>query len=262
MDSVAVRFPRPKRALLWLMVAIGCLWVMFAASLNWTAAPAAEKLFRWLAGDSSAVLHGQLWRLLSGALLNDPQHPGSIAMVLLLLYFFASSLQEVWSDQRLLGFMAGSAAIAYALETLAGLVPGLSGGVWFGGMVLANAVTVAWAVQNRGSTIRLFLFVPVRAMMMVALLVVWHVALVIARKPGTEGLVAPFGAMLAGWLLSDASPLRKLWLRGKLARVQRQLDGLREERARRIKAGPELRVIRGGGEGASDDDEPDQRILH
>jgi hypothetical protein len=258
MDSVAVRMPRPRRALLWLMVAMGCLWVMFAASLNWTSAPAAAQLFEWVAGDSNAVLHGQVWRLVTAALLNDPQHPGPVAIVLMLLFFFGASLQDTWGERRLLGFMAGSAAFAYALETLASFIPGMSGGVWYGGMVLADAITVAWAIQNRHATVRLFLFVPVRAMVMVALLVVWHVALVIARKPGSEGLVAPFGAMLAGWLLSDASPLRKLWLRGKLARVQRQLDGLKHDRARRIKAGPDLRVIRGG----SDDEDSEKRVLH
>ncbi len=259
MDSLAVRFPKPRGAVLWLMVAIGCLWVMFAAAMNWAGAPAAVRLFTLLAGDSRAVLHGQVWRLVSAALLHNPATPTHAFMVIMLLYFFAGSLEEAWGTRRLLLFLAGSTAIAYVLETLATFVPGLGGERWFGGMVMADAVTVAWAFGNRNQVIRLFLLFPVRPLVMVALLAVWHLALVIARAPSPEGLVAPFGAMFAGWVLCDSSPLRRFFLQKKLGKVQRELDELKRARAERRRAGPDLRVIRGG---ADDDEEPDRRILH
>jgi membrane associated rhomboid family serine protease len=260
METVATRMPKPKGAVLWLMVAIACLWVMFAAALNWAAAPAAHSLFGALAGDSQAVLHGQVWRLCTAALLHNPATPSHALIVVMLLYFFATALEEAWGTKRLMLFFLGSALIAFSLETLGSFLPGLGSSSWYGGMVLADATTVAWALANRHQTVRLFLVIPVRPMVMVALLAIWHVALVIARAPATEGLIAPFGAMLAGWLLCDSSPLRRLFLKKRLGRIQRELDDLRaRDRLRRRREGPSLRVIRGG---ADEDDESKRRIMH
>jgi hypothetical protein len=127
-------------------------------------------------------------------------------------------------------------------------------------MVMADAVTVAWAFDNRHQIVRLFLVIPVRPLVMVALLAAWHVALVIAKAPSPEGLIAPFGAMLAGWMFCSSSPLKRLFLKKKLGRIQRELDELRSRERERGKRrhGPDLRVIRGG----ADDDESDRRILH
>jgi len=69
-----------------------------------------------------------------------------------------------------------------------------------------------------------------------------------------EGLVTPFGGMLAGWLFGDRSPLRRLYLKLRLRQIQSQTAALRAEsaaqaaaaRARRSSSGPSLRVIEGG----------------
>jgi membrane associated rhomboid family serine protease len=259
MQEHVVRPPRPTGLVLGLMVAIGCSWVMFAASLNWSRAPFAETLWAALVGDGARVLHGQLWRLVTAPLLHNPQTPSHALIAIMLLYFFAAPLAAEWGARRIGLFLLGSALVGNGLESLASLVPALETRQWYGAMTLANAATVAWAFENRHQVVRLFLVVPVRPLMMVGLLVLWHVALLISRSPSAEGMVAPFGGMLAGWLLCDASPLRRLWLRKKLGRYQRELDALRakdRERAKRRRNGPELRLIRGG----DDDDEP--RILH
>ncbi len=258
-ETLAVRFPRPKGALLWLMVAIGCLWVLFAAAINWAGAASAPELFGMLSGSSEKVASGQLWRLITAALLHHPSTPSHALVVLMMLFFFGASLDDAWGQKRLMLFFAGSAAIAFGLQTVAGLiVPSIAGGSWFGGMVLADAATVAWAFQNRGQTVRLFFVLPMRPLVMVGLLAGWHVLLLIAKSPSPEGLVAPFGAMLAGWLLCDASPLRRYFLKKRLRRMQREIDALRPgaRQAIRRATGPELRVIRGGN------DDPDKRVLH
>ena len=127
-------------------------------------------------------------------------------------------------------------------------------------MVLADAATVAWAFNNRNQIVRLFFLIPVRPVVMVLLLVVWHVLLVIARRPPTEGLVAPFGAILAGWLFCDSSPLRRLMLKLKLRRLQAEVDTLQRKKKKKRAEGPDLRVIKGG---RNDDDEPsDPFSLH
>lgn len=252
MREQLVRPPRPAGLVLGLMVAIGCSWVLFAASLNWSAAPFAKTLWGALVGDGPLVLRGQVWRLFTAPLLHNPQTPSHALIAVMLLYFFATPLAVEWGTRRMATFLLGSAAIGNGLESLASLVPALGGGTWYGAMTLANAATVAWAIGNRHQIVRLFLVIPVRPLMMVALLVLWHIALLIARSPSAEGMIAPFGGMLAGWLLCDSSPLRRLWLRRKLGRYQRELDQLRakdRERIKRRRNGPDLRVIRGGDDG-------------
>lgn len=260
MEAQLVRPPRPRGLVLGLMVAIACVWVMFAASLNWSRAPFAETLWGGLVGDGDAVLHGQLWRLVTAPLLHSPQTPSHALVALMLLYFFAVPLELEWGTRRMAVFLLGSAVIGNGLESLASLAPSLASRSWFGSMVLANAATVAWAFANRHQVVRLFFVISVRPLVMVGGLVLWHVALLIARAPSAEGLVAPFGGMLAGYLLCDASPLRRLWLRKKMNRYQRELDALRgvkptaTAKKRRV-GGPDLRLIRGG-----EDDGP--RTLH
>lgn len=259
MQEQLVRPPRPRGAVLALMVAIGCFWVMFAASLNWSRAPFAETLWRALVGDGDAVLGGQIWRLVTAPLLHSPNAPSHALIALMLLYFFAAPLEAEWGTRRTGLFLLGAAVLGNGLEALASLSPSLATRTWYGSMTLANAATVAWAFANRGQVVRLFLVVPVRPLMMVALLALWHVALLVARAPSAEGMVAPFGGMIAGYLLCDASPLRRLWLKRKLGQYQRELDGLRareKDRVRRRRSGPELRLIRGG------DDESGPRTLH
>ncbi|MSP25885.1 MAG: rhomboid family intramembrane serine protease [Myxococcales bacterium] len=259
-ETMGLIFPRPKKALLWLMVALGCLWVFFAAAINWAQAPAAVELFNMLAGSSGRVADGQVWRLLTAALLHSPSTPSHALVVLMMLFFFGSSLDDAWGQRRLMLFFAGAAVLAFGLQMLVGLVlPSIATDTWYGGMVLADAATVAWAFQNRGQVVRLFFVIPMRPLVMVALLAGWHVLLLIARSPSPEGHVAPFGAMLAGWLLCDASPFRRLLLRSKLRRMQREIDTMRpgaRDRVRRA-TGPELRVIRGGS-----DEPPKKRMLH
>ncbi len=249
MQEHVVRPPRPRGVVLALMVAIGCLWVMFAASLNWVRAPFAATLWEALVGRGDAVVHGQLWRLVTAPLLHSPASPSHAIFAVMLLYFFAAPLEVAWGARRTTLFFLGAAVVGNGLESLAGLAPAFATSSWYGSMVLANAATVAWAFANREQVVRLFLVVPVRPLVMVGLLGLWHLALVIARAPSAEGMVAPFGGMLAGWLFCDSSPLRRFWLKKQLGRYQRELDNLRAKdrgRTPKRRGGPELRVLRGG----------------
>jgi len=255
-------YRKPSKPLVVLMVVIGCIWVMFAVSINW--ANAGQEPFALLAGDSSAVLRGQVWRLLTASLLHAPNSPWHPLVVLMLLFFFAPALEERWGAKKLFIFLAASSVFAYAIETIAhALLPDLASPVWYGGMVIADAATVAWAVTHRHQIVRLFFVIPMRPLVMVALLAVFHVLLLIARSPYPEGMIAPFGAMAAGYLFCDASPLRRYYLKLKLARLQSEVDGLKKKkkRSKRRRDGPDLRIIPGG---ADDDDDgpPDKSMLN
>jgi membrane associated rhomboid family serine protease len=254
--DVSYGFRRPTRGVMWLMVAIGCIWVMFAMAINWGGGGVA--LFELLAG-SDAVFRGQVWRLVTASLLHHPRHPMHPLIVAMLLYFFATPLEERWGAKRMFLFLGGSAALAFLIQLIAGaLFSGVHQAQWFGGMAMAEAAAVAWAFGARGQTVRLFFVLPVKPMVMVALFGVWNVINVIAQSPEPEGMISPFGAMLAGWLLCDASPLRRTYLKLKLKKLQTEVNGMQKSRAKakRRRDGPDLRVIRGG------DDDDDDSMLH
>jgi membrane associated rhomboid family serine protease len=248
---------KPSKAVLGLMVLIGCLWVMFAASIN--LGGSGQSIFLLLAGSSDGVLHGEIWRLLTAALMHHPQSLWGVLIAILMLYFFAPPLSERWGDKRLMMFLFGSAAFAFAFESLMWLLlPTLAADQWYGSMVMADAAIVAWALGARGEIVRFYFVIPMKPMVMVAIMVAFHVLTIIAGQRSSAGLFAPFAAMLAGWLFSDHSPLRRAWLKLKLKRLQSEVGSLeaqRRARARKAKAS-HLRVIPGGHD---DDDKP---IVH
>jgi hypothetical protein len=90
---------------------------------------------------------------------------------------------------------------------------------------------------------------------LLAFVVGTSVLAVIALSELPSGLIAPFGGMVAGWLLGGGtqSPLRRWWLRGKLARAERELSQEKRRRLRRVEAAG-FRVIDGGGASAESDE--------
>jgi membrane associated rhomboid family serine protease len=249
---------KPPRPVLWLMIALGALWVFFAISINWLGFGA--PLFRELIGQSTAVLHGQLWRLVTAPLLHPPQAVWGVIFSVLVLYFFATPLYERWGARRLYLFLFGCAAFAFAVESIAhAFLPGITAEVWGGASVMADAALVAWALGAPGGHV-LFMFVlPLRPMVMVALVAGIHLMMIMARVQNE--LLAPFAAMLAGWCFSDHSPLRRLYLKLKLKRLQAEVRSLERDRKRRRAAGPKLRVIPGGAE-RDNGEPPDESALH
>lgn len=246
--------PRPGKAIAGMMIGITVLWVVLALSLNWV--EVGDSVARFMAGTTTGVLHGQVWRLFTAPLFHDTSRPGHFLFTLIGLYFLAPSLEARWGARRMLIFLFGAGAFAFAMQVAVGvLVPKLGQEVWFGGLGMVEAVAIAWALQNRDSQVRMFFVLPVSAMTMVALVFGLSVLNVIALNKHTpEGLVTPFGGMLAGWIFGERSPLRRLYLKLRLRQIQAQTSALRAEnaasaaaaRARRA-AGPSLRVIEGGG---------------
>jgi hypothetical protein len=148
--------------------------------------------------------------------------------------------------------LAASAAFAFAVESFLFLIwPTVAQANWYGGMVLADAATVAWALGARDQTVRLYFVIPMRPMVMVGLMVAWHVLQLVVRQGSPEGMFAPFAAMAAGYLFGESSPLRRLLLKLKLRRLQAEVDHMQKRRK-----ASHLRVIPGG------DDDPKGPMLH
>src|SRR5262249_43090378 len=154
-------------------------------------------------GDVRLILRGQIWRLVSPVFIHVPQgNIGHILTTLLGLYFLGPTLEERWGPRRFLLFLAGSAAFAFTCQVVLGLaIPKLAHEQFFGGLGMVDAVAVAWALQSRNQVVRLFFVLPVTGTMLIGFIFLISVLYVIAQSALPEGLVTPFGGMLAAYLL-------------------------------------------------------------
>jgi membrane associated rhomboid family serine protease len=241
--------PRPGKAVLGMMVAFVAIWVLFAVGINW--GHVNPTVLRPFVGSGDALLHGHLWVLLTAPLVPAIHDPMSLLMPLFGLFFFGTVLEDRWGPKKLLAFLFGSAAFAFLVQIAVGaLISQLDQPFWAGSLGMTEAVAVAWALNNRSSTVRLFFVLPVSGTMLLAFIFVVSVFNVFAMKTPPEGLVTPFGGMLAGWLFGDASPFRRFFLELRLKRLRAETEALRagQASARRRAGGPPLRIIQGGGD--------------
>jgi membrane associated rhomboid family serine protease len=238
-ERTVAGFPKPGKALAGVMIAVSCIWVMFALGLNWGGA--GSGVIEPFIVDVQKVLHGQIWRLVTAALIHDPSSPWHLLTTLLVLYFLGTWMEPRWGKKRMLAFLFGSAAFAFALQIVVGLfVSKVAQSALFGGMGMVTAVTVAWALAHRQAQVRLFFVLPVTGTMLLVFIFVMSLLYVIAPRPTPEGLITPFGGMLAGYLFGDVSPLRQWYLKLRLRRLQTQSRG-------------GLRVVPGGRSGPPKD---------
>lgn len=241
--------PRPGKAVLGMMIAMTAIWILFAVGINWL--HVGDEVFALLIGSGEGLRHGHLWVFFTAPVIHHFKMPGSLLMPLFGLFFFGTTLEDRWGPKKMLAFLFGSAAFAFLVQVGVGaIVPQLKSSVWFGSLGMTEAVAVAWALNNRNATVRLFFVLPVSGTMLLVFIFVASLFSVLALTPPTEGLVTPFGGMLAGWLFGDTSPLRRFVLQLRLRRLQKETEALRtgQAAARRRAAGPPLRIIHGGGD--------------
>lgn len=270
-SSRAIGLVRPGPAVTGVMIALGAIWLMFALALNWGGAT--EDLFFLFCGNTNRILHGEVWRLFTAPLMHIAS--GSLADIffaMLGLLFLTPDLERKWGSGRMIRFLVSSALISYGVQMLGEiLVPASIGRrlfpspYWFGSWPVLTAVAMAWALSFKGQTIRLFFVLPISSRGLVLFLFATSVLRVIANSVGSEGFLSPFGGMLAGWLLggSTPSPLRRAYLKLRLAQLDREASRGARSAAQRRKDGS-LRVIEGGrGKAPSrDDDGTGGRMLH
>jgi membrane associated rhomboid family serine protease len=253
------------------MIALGAIWLMFALALNWGGA--SEDLFFLFCGNTDRILHGEVWRLFTAPLMHVATGSlGHIFVAILGLAFMAPPLEQKWGSARMLRFFLASAVISYGVQMVCEIVVPAGIGhqlfpspFWFGSYPVLTAVAMAWALSFSGQTVRLWFILPVSSRGLVIFLFAWSALRVIANSVGPEGFLSPFGGMLAGWLLggSTPSPLRRAYLRLRLAQLDREASRGARSAAQRRKDGS-LRVIEGGrGKAPSrDDDGTGGRMLH
>jgi membrane associated rhomboid family serine protease len=260
-DALQMTFPRPGRVLRVVLIAVLAIWLAFAVALNWASAP--ESVFLLFCGNTERILSGEVFRLLTAPWLHMPSGTvGHVLSSLLGLYFLAPSLEERWGSKRFARFLLISAVFAYGFQMLVELVlpatlsARLVGEYWFGAMPVVEAIAIAWALSFRGQTVRLFFVLPVSSRGLILFVVGTSFMYLIAAAQSPSGLVAPFGGMLAGYLWggSTPSPMRRAWLKLRLAQLDVEAQREAKVRRRRIERSG-LQVLPGGRRRDSDPDD-------
>jgi membrane associated rhomboid family serine protease len=247
-ETVSMGLPRPGKALLAVMGVLVSLWVMFAVAVNYGGLD--KEVFFLFAGNTQAILHGEIWRLFTAGLMHFPSGgPGvsHIVNVLLGLYFLAPAMEARWGAKRFLLFLFGCLMTGFlaqmAVEALAprAIVASLGQPYWFGAIAAIEGTAVAWALSHRGQTVRLFFVLPVTATGLLVFVIGFSVFLVLANGQMHEGLITPFGGMLGGYLFGAGtpSPARRLFLKVRYFFMARRATKYRGKQ-------PKLRIIEGG----------------
>jgi membrane associated rhomboid family serine protease len=264
-------FATPGKAVRGVMIVTFAIWLTFAIALNWGGAPLWT--FELLTGNTEAILRGELWRLFTAPLMHVAQGAGGVSHIvttLLGLFFLTPRLEETWGGKRILRFIAVSALVGYVLQVLVQLVVPSSLGqrlvnpLWFGLSPALGAIAIAWALTFKNQVVHLFFVLPISSRMLIWIVVGSATLYLIVGAVPPEGLISPYGGMLCGWLLGGGtpSPLRKAWLKLRLAQLGKQSERETRRRPRPNPGG--LRVIPGGRSGDSDDENkgPDGRWLN
>jgi len=262
---VGFELPRPGPVLRVVLPGLFAIWLVFALALNWAGVSSAP--FDALTADQEGLLSGQLWRLVTAALLHMPDAVGHILSALLGLYFLGASLEQRFGPRRFAWFLAWAAALSYLIQALLLVIlPASVGGKLappspIGAIPVVEAVAIAWAYSFRGRTVNLFMVLPVTSTGLVWFVVGFSVLTLIATEMPPSGHLAAFAGMGLGYLLGGGtpSPLRRMYLASRLRGLEREVE--REVRGQRRRNKSGFRVIP-GGRGPKDDDDDDKNMLN
>lgn len=256
--------PRPGKALRSVLFGLLGIWLFSAIAINWIGG--FEPFFFYLTGNTEAIARGEVWRLLTASFLHVPSGTiGHIFSSLLGLFFLAPSLEEAWGSRRFLRFLLLTSVLSYATQfaltwflgttALSRLAPAH----YFGALPAVEAVAIAWACSFRGRTVNLFFVLPISSRGLILFVVGMSLMYLIAGALPPSGHIALFAGMGWGYLLGGGSPspLRRFYLRYRLARLEGEARQEAEKRKERVKSGG-LRVIEGG----KDSKKNDKRMLH
>lgn len=245
--------PRPGPVVKATMIVLGVVAVINAVLITWMEQSAP---FRWLGADMDALLHGQIYRLVTAPVLTNPAQYSHVLFAIMALFFFGPSEESHRGGKKLIALMLGSAAFGSLLQLLVWLSPlrPLRTPFVYGPNAAIEALVVAWSMRNANATVRLFFVLPVRGSWFKWISLGFCALGLLYPSGSAEGAVAPFGGFVIGYLFGGSPSLVRRWFLGrKLGRLEKQSQDLR--RGKIGKNAPPLRVVYGGLADELDDDE-------
>jgi len=238
------------------MIALGVIWLGFAIAIQWGGAPLS--VFYAVAGNTTDIAHGQIWRIFTAAWVHPPDEFGPILFSILGIYLLGSTLEKRWGGKRFVRFLLFSGWLAYFIQFVVLLILPSSltarlervDGYWSGAFPMVEACAMAWALSYRDQQAQ-FGTRPVSTKFLVwfviGITVLWVGIGVSGGQAPSEGVVAPLAGLFTGWFFGGGtpSPARRLVLKYRLARLEREQRSHASARKRRVaKSG--LEVIPGG----------------
>ncbi len=157
----------------------------------------------WFAMDTSAVLNGQVWRLLTYAFLHDRSSLWHIAMNMLILWFFGRTLERMYGSRELLLFYltaAIAAAVGFSLISL--LVP--TGGKMLGASGAVMGVMMLYGIHFPRQQVWVW-FIPVEIRWLIAFYIavdLFPLLQLLSGEPDYSGVAhaAHLSGLLFGWI--------------------------------------------------------------
>ena len=257
-------FPRPRRALWSVLIALIALGIFTAFLGTWV--PGGYRVFEALGCKVGPAFFTQPWGLLTSGLLTDPADWRHLLLSLLGLYFLGASLerQQRWGSWRFARFLAMAVVVGnLTVLAVSSVVPAEAQGRFhpgfiFGPSAAIAAIAIAWSREFGNSTVNLFLVLPLKGKLLFWVTLGFCVLDLIYPTPLHEGVVAPFGGVIVGLLFGGTPSLARTgWLHLRLAVLRRRAssvpveDVLEPKPKRRARPGsPPLRVMSGGLEEA------------
>lgn len=181
------------------------------------------ELYRHLALSPQAIWRGELWRLFTWPFIHGG--PLSLIFACVALWAFGSDLLIAWGPKRYLRYLAGILLVAgVGTSVIALLLPSAWWMQRLGGMVLGDALVIAWARQFPHSPVWVYFVLLLRGPALVAVIVA--TTLVFAVYFGITWLLPELLAIAAALLHANRT-WRRAWLQVRLALVRRRLRVVR-----------------------------------
>jgi len=186
-------------------------------------ARAGGALYHHLALLPEAVWRGQVWRLMTWPFIQGG--PLSLIFACVVLYVFGSDLLMTWGSPRYLRYVAGIVLIAGIGTSLIALVlPAAWALPHLGGMVVADALVIAWARRFPDQPVSMYFVLLLRGRALVSVIVA--ITVLFALFHGIAWMLPELLGVAAA-VLHGHRPARRWWLKIKLAWTRRKLRVVR-----------------------------------
>jgi membrane associated rhomboid family serine protease len=199
--------------------------VLIAATLAMSLIAAIDggELYRRLALLPEAIWRGQIWRLVTWPFIQGS--PLSLIFACVTLHVFGSELVRAWGPRRFVRYVASIVLIAGIGTCLLALVwPAARFLPQLGGLVIGDALMIAWARQFPDQPVSINFVLLARGRTLVSIIVATTV--IFAVFSGIAWMLPELLGVAAA-LLHGARPARRRWLKLKLAWTRRNLRVVR-----------------------------------
>jgi membrane associated rhomboid family serine protease len=142
--------------------------------------PEVSPVTNWLDLNVPAVLHGQVWRLLTHAFLHDPTSPWHIIWNMLILFWFGRDIEGMYGWREFLVFYLVSALVG-GLAFCIGYLSNIYRGPALGASGAVTAVVMLCACHFPTRIIYMFMFLPVPIWIFVVITVAQDLFSVVGR---------------------------------------------------------------------------------